>query len=306
MLRRRILYLVSLIGCIVFYIAYREWMAWLFLLTVLLLPWFSLLISLPAMCLLRITAFPDKIAHKDEWVPLYLKMRAVLPAPPLSWKFKLTSNYEPKRTIAIVSDEFYAKHCGCYQLEVKRGRKYDYLGLFRFPFGKKIRQKIYVFPKPIVVDDIPALDRYLFGAWKPKPDGFSENHELRLYRPGDSLRHIHWKLSAKTGKFIFREPMVPIRGVLALTMNLSGSAKQIDTKLGKLLYLSRYLLEKELPHELHCRWLNEKHVFHISNEQELINVLYKLLIATPCTDDDLPDVQASWMYHIGGERDDGE
>ena len=45
---RRIIYLASLLGCLVFYYFYREWLSWLFLMTVGALPWFSLLVSLPA------------------------------------------------------------------------------------------------------------------------------------------------------------------------------------------------------------------------------------------------------------------
>ena len=59
----------------------------------------------------------------------------------------------------------------------------------------------------------PDLDRYIARAWKPKSGGVCRrNHELRLYRPGDSLNQVHWKLTAKTGKWMIRQPMEPQRG----------------------------------------------------------------------------------------------
>ena len=39
---RRIVYLASFIGCLVFYYFYREWLSWLFLVAVGALPWLSL------------------------------------------------------------------------------------------------------------------------------------------------------------------------------------------------------------------------------------------------------------------------
>ena len=42
------MYLLSVLGGLVFYWAYREWLSWLILVLLLALPWFSLLVSLPA------------------------------------------------------------------------------------------------------------------------------------------------------------------------------------------------------------------------------------------------------------------
>ena len=54
---RRLIYLAALGLCFVFYIAYGQWLSWLILVAVLALPWFSLLLSLPAM--LRFRASPS-------------------------------------------------------------------------------------------------------------------------------------------------------------------------------------------------------------------------------------------------------
>ena len=51
---RRLIYLTVLSGCGIFYIAYGEWLSYLALMLVLMLPWLSLLLSLPAMLSLRI------------------------------------------------------------------------------------------------------------------------------------------------------------------------------------------------------------------------------------------------------------
>lgn len=32
---------------------------------------------------------------------------------------------------------------------------------------------------------------------KPRVGAYAEEHELRPYRPGDPMRTVHWKLTAK-------------------------------------------------------------------------------------------------------------
>ena len=50
---RRIVYLASLIGCLVFYYFYREWLSWLFLMALVALPWLPLLLTLPVLLTVR-------------------------------------------------------------------------------------------------------------------------------------------------------------------------------------------------------------------------------------------------------------
>ena len=69
--------------------------------------------------------------------------------------------------------------------------------------------------------------------------GFSEIHDLREYRPGDSLHEIHWKLSAKTDKLIVREAEEPDLGLVVLSFDFSGTRTQLDSTLRQLLWLQR-------------------------------------------------------------------
>ena len=48
MFGRRVQYLMLLLGALVYYVASGEWIAWILLLTVVGMPWLSLLLSLPA------------------------------------------------------------------------------------------------------------------------------------------------------------------------------------------------------------------------------------------------------------------
>lgn len=298
---RWIVYLISLIGCFGFYVAYGEWLSWLLLMALVFLPLFSLLLSLPAMLLLKVRfSLPERI-RIGEQIPLKPELHCPLPRPLVSWHYRITMPYNGQTRKQKDTRPLRAEHCGRIRVALRKPRKYDYLGLFRWRLCPRIAQEVLVFPNPVPVKDLPSLKRYLAARWKPKPGGgFAENYELRTYRPGDNLRQIHWKLAAKTGTLITREPSVPVRGKMALTMILGGQPEELDEKLGKLLYVSQYLLKQELTHELHCLTGDGRRVYTISDAQSLEDALADLLRAEVSPEQTIPEVSASWHYHIGG------
>ena len=198
-----------------------------------------------------------------------------------------------------------AGHCGGIAVTVARARVCDYLGLFAFPVGKVTPKTILVRPKPLPIPAIPDLDRYIARAWKPKSGGFAENHELRLYRPGDSLNQVHWKLTAKTGKWMIRQPMEPQRGLVMLTMTLRGTPEELDRKFGRLLWLGKYLVEKDVRFEIRTLTADGVQSSWVQTEQELNKATDTLLCAGEAKEGSIRDFgfAASWQYHIGGEPD---
>jgi len=303
MAANRIVYLAALVGAVVFFWAYREWLSWLLLMLVVFLPWLSLLLSLPAMLSVRVGVdCPETVTAGTE-VYASLSGAARFPMPPFRGKLQLgcyfTGEIKKMRRNAPVP----TRYCGGVLLTPKRVWVYDYLGLIGLPVLRKQGKKLLVLPKPVALPEPPDLSAYLAMAWKPKlGGGFSENHELRLYRPGDSLRQIHWKLSAKTGKLILREPMEALRGLALLTLELSGTRSQLDRKLGQLLWASRYLLYRGVPHYIQCLTGTGMEHFAVKTEQDLQTALCALLVA-PCCEAAATArfPHASWSLHIGGE-----
>ena len=85
----RIIYTGVLLGALVFYIAYGEWVSWLILLMVLGLPWISLMVSLPAFFRFRIQpAGPDRL-EREEQTELLLLGTCPLPMPPFRGQIRL-------------------------------------------------------------------------------------------------------------------------------------------------------------------------------------------------------------------------
>jgi uncharacterized protein (DUF58 family) len=88
-----------------------------------------------------------------------------------------------------------------------RSSRGDALGLMRREVRWTDPEELFVHPKTISLDGSSAgFLRDLEG--KPTNDLSSSDvafHALRDYEVGDDLRHIHWKTSAKVGKFMVRQ-----------------------------------------------------------------------------------------------------
>lgn len=303
MLWRRILYLAVLVGCLVFYWANREWISWLLLLTVLGLPWLSLLLSLPSMVSCRAAARCPAAVPLGTYVEADWISRSPWPLGEVGGRLLVKNILTGQVCRLRPGDGLPTQHCGALEVTPCRMWVCDYLGLLRLPVWKREAAVVLVQPRPVKVQPVPDVERYRSGSWKPKAGGgYSENHELRLYRPGDQLRQVHWKLSAKTGKLILREPMEALRGRAVLTMELTGTPEQLDTKLGQLLWLSGYLLGKEIPHFVCCLTGRGMETFPVTNGEEMRSAIRALLAAGPASGQEMPDtVRASWRYHIGGD-----
>lgn len=303
MAARRIGYLAALLTAMACFWLHREWLSWMVLLAVVFLPWLSFLVSLPAMLLFRVGVDCPGQVQRGASVRVHLNGHCRLPVPPFRGKLHWSSclwghTQRLGRKAALPTD-----HCGGLVLTPKRVWVYDYLGLIGLPALRKETALLLVQPNPEAPRYLPEPERCLSSAWRPKVGGgFSENHELRLYRPGDHLKGIHWKLSAKTGKLIFREPMEAVRGAALLTMTLYGAPDQLDRKLGRLLWVSRYLLGRNITHHLQCLTGHGMEEFSIQREEDLQQTLRRLL-TTPCASTPEGQFQsASWRFHIGGDE----
>lgn len=299
-------YLTLLLGALVYYLASGEWIAWILLLTVAGLPWLSLLLSLRAILGFQAAPAGVDVLEQGEEAEIWLLGSCGSPMPPFKGHIRVKScftganwRYEPERG-------FPTAHCGGFRATVEKAKVCDYLGLFAFRARHTREQTILVRPKELPVTDLVDPQRVELNTWVPKPGGgFSENHEHRLYRPGDNLNQLHWKLSAKVGELILREPMEPVRGAVLLTLSLRGGPEELDRKFGRLLWAGRYLLGRELDFEIRALTGDGVLSAHVDSESALLKAVDRLLCA-PLAESGAPweeAPEASWQYHIGGDAD---
>jgi len=303
---KRIWYLTALLGALGFYLAYGEWFSCILLLYIAGLPWLSLLLSLPAIVTFRLDPEAPEHVRQGEDAQAWLLGSSRFPLPPFkgrlllkSCQTGLTSRYHPE--VGIPTD-----HCGAVTVTVKHPRVCDYLGLFSFPSRPQGGKTVLIRPDPIPLPQPPDLNGIQPKVWKPKPGGgFSENHELRAYRPGDSLNQVHWKLTAKTGIMTIREAMEPQREPPLLTMTFGGTPELLDRKLGQLQWLGDYLLEQGVPFQLRVLTGAGIRSFSVGSQQELKRAVDALLRSPISESGSIRDqgYTAFWLYHIGGQSD---
>ena len=228
-----------------------------------------------------------------------------MPSPPVRSRLLVTKANTGEKWLLREGEQLPTDHCGQLVCRPEKAFVYDYMGLFRLRANRKPATAVTVRPNAVPVENVPSLLKHMGKVWRPKPGGgFSEQHEMRLYRPGDKLNQIHWKLSAKTGKTMVREAMEPAAATVQIEMLLRGGPEELDRKFGQMLWLSRYLLEKDIIHYL--RVLSGRGILslRITDETELETAMDTLL-AAPCADIDgvMDPSDASWRYRIGGDWD---
>ena len=303
---RRCWYLAAVAGCTVFYLCYQRWLSWILLVCVLGLPWFSLLISLPGILSFHARVeCPDRVTQGHDAQAVLLG-GSRFPVPLFRGYLRMEHRPSGESRTHRYSAKVSTAHCGCVTVTPEKLYVSDYLGLFRFRVRGTAPKKMVIRPVPLKMDRMPDLEHLLSRAWRPKPGGgFSENHELRLYRPGDSLNQIHWKLTAKLGKPIIREPMVPQQLRLLVTVDITGGPEELDRKFGRLLWLMGQLLERGAAFQLMALTAEGVVTFPVAREAEAAAALDALLDAGPAETGSMLEhtLQASWHCHIGGEPD---
>ncbi len=303
---RRILYILSLAGCFIFYGAYQKWFSWIVLLAVLLLPWFSLLLSLRAMLCTRLTLnAPERITAGGE---AYLRISVRCPAvpPPVRYRIRAEKPITGETWLLRSGDRLPTGHCGGLLIRAEKAKVYDRLGLFRMNLRQSPSCIVRILPEPAEHPLPYDLSRHLTRAWRPKTGGgYAENHEIRPYRPGDSLNLVHWKLSAKTDGLVLREPMEPAQGRAVLTMDLNGTPDELDLKFSRLFSYGTCLLGNGVPFDVLALTGNGIETWVIHEKWQLDKCADMLLCTPYAKEGTLRDQNCSavWQHHIGGEPD---
>lgn len=304
MVKRWLSFLAVWLCCLIFFYAYRQWAAVLLFGSITLLPAVALFLSRKAIRSSKLRLdLPTAVNQGDKAI---FDVGISCEGPHPDWRIRAAMHHTVtgQKKKLRPGTELPTTHCGAWEITVRGLYVFDILGLFPFRAARFQQVSVPIRPLPIAPDALPELGNHTAVRWQPRRGGgFSENHDLRLYRPGDSLQQIHWKLSAKTGNLILREPLEPLRNRLLLRLDYSGTPEQIDHHLGILLWLSRYLLSKKLSHYWQVMTASGIRTFFCEDEYTLLTSLDALLQCKPASSGTVLDTpaDAAWWYYIGGE-----
>ena len=261
---RRFIYLTGLVMGVVFHTLYGQYLSYILLRFLILLPFVSLLVSLPAMLRVRVLLSASGASPRGEGAAARLRIdsRCFLPVGCLSLTFQGENRFtgdqvKPQKFSywgVLRAEErlsLPSERCGVISCRLGRVWAWDYMGIFALPV-KRCDPAVYtVLPIPQEPKPLPELDQDSAIALKPKPGGgYSEEHELRPYRQGDPLNVIHWKLSSKLDETIVREPQLMQRKRVTLSLTPCPDARELESQMDQLLYLSTYLVQRGIAHRI--------------------------------------------------------
>ncbi len=305
MLKRWYVYLLTLLGCMALYLAHQQWLSWLLLVAAVFAPLCSLLLSLPAMLTARAKICNRGGVPQGTDVRLEISLRCPIPAPPHKLRAVVKHNFSEERILLENGDRLPTAHCGYLEILPQKCRIYDYLGLFSMKPRHLEPTALLLWPRKASLEMPKNLSRHISQSWRPKPGGgYAENHELRLYRPGDNLNQVHWKLSAKMNDYIVREAMEPARGRILLTVDIQGDPETIDRSFSHLQFYGKLLLDYGLFFELHALTGSGRLHWFIRNNRDLRLATTALLREAPAQEGSLRGlpVYSVWHHHIGADN----
>ena len=289
------LYLLILGGLWIFRVTYIGWLGSYLFVSAVVLPPALVLLSLPSVFKLRIQvdSLPTFTRGKEAHLCLRFLDTSIIPLRQVSVYLEVENRFTGEKTKERY--RFYdlvdgrgelplpTKFCGQLVCRLTRVECRDLLGLFA------VRRKCppplicTILPEAVAPQPVPDLDAALNTAATLKPKyggGYSEEHDLREYRPGDTVNSIHWKLSSKVDDVIVREPLINANREIYLILAQTGKD---DHGLERLYWLSLELCQREIPHILVADTLYE-----VGNEAETGDALCTILakpMDRPCAFD---------------------
>ena len=181
---RRLVYLTGLVMGAVFHSLYGQYLSFMLLRFLMVLPFVSLLVSLPAMLRVRVLLSASGASPRGEPAAARLRVdsRFLLPVGCLSMTFsgenRFTGDRVDKRKfrywgvlkaeeqLALPSDS-----CGVISCSLGRVWAWDYMGIFALPV-RRCDPAIYtILPVPLEPKPVPELDQDSAITLKPKPGG---------------------------------------------------------------------------------------------------------------------------------------
>lgn len=146
---------------------------------------------------------------------------------------------------------FVSDYSGQLRLQFMRLEYMDLLGLFRISRVVQVQSEIMAMPR----ENEETIDRksgYQAGVRDAeestaKGNDFAEVTDMREYRPGDRLKDIHWKLSAKKEVLMVKERTSMAQSEVVMLLDLTSDRDRTEQILTLAYSVSKAFLEEYIP-----------------------------------------------------------
>lgn len=152
-----------------------------------------------------------------------------------------------------------ARCSGTIRCTILSVRVYDWFGITFHKMPGKEQADVLVVPEPFVknADILAEFQNDPEGQeFLPSRQGYdySEPSGIREYRPGDSIKSIHWKLTGRLSRLYVKEPSLPSEQNIVIFAETGHSgaleAEECDRLAGELLAVCSQLAELGLSHQV--------------------------------------------------------
>ncbi|MBO4383092.1 MAG: DUF58 domain-containing protein [Clostridia bacterium] len=170
----------------------------------------------------------------------------------------------------------------------------DLFGLVRFPAETRLKRVVLVepirIPTEVNVSDVRETegDSERYSMLEPGRD-VSETFDVRPYAPGDEVRAIHWKLSAKSDDFMVRRFVKPVNYSVVLLVELAeADPYALESCVNYAANFSRGLLDCGVMHTF--AWFDggadDYCSFNVSSYEDLDAAVFRLVCSAPHGEED--------------------
>jgi len=307
MITHRIIYVLTLVASFIFYMLYPPWISWyLFVLVLLLIP-VDLIVSMPGMLTKGLLMSVPPVLEKDADAVFILTTTHTksFPVRGLIAKLHITGDdFSVKCRIRCPAGEgekreitIDTSRSGVTVFVLKRFSTVSLLGLFSLPIKADDKRSVLILPPPVKPANTMALQRGT--QLRPKPGGgFSEEHDMRMYRHGDPVRNIHWKISAKFDTLIIREPLEPPPHSRLIHIMPWNNVAERDLILGRLRWVTNYMLKRQMA--FYVKYSDDATISEIKQDVDLVDFLQYVLneMIDKVAKSDYVPTRFSWIYRV--------
>ena len=220
--KHRLFYLIFIIVSTTMMLAYNSKLTSVLFLFAIFMPVLSFLLGFTASRLIKAKMeYRVLYAEKMEAFTVSLKLtnRFITPVTPAGiigyFPLRSTSLFEYQNILMSISPfstvninfNTPIKLRGVYDCGIEKIETYDFLRLFRFTRKIEKYEQIVILPRKRVINPVRDISSSDSEAESINNFSFEKNNftSIREYIPGDPVKHIHWKMSAKQDKFMVKQ-----------------------------------------------------------------------------------------------------
>jgi uncharacterized protein (DUF58 family) len=281
-----IIYMLILLGCVFMNIYVNGYMFMYMLVVISALAICSITAMIIMNKYIKITmSITDTEIEKDGLVNvgLILKNKSYIPSPSIKIYMNVGNEFYGSNKEVEVRMPIIPKNkskvamplrfdmCGMTVVRIKRVCINDIFSLVSYVYTCNLEEHICIIPKKEELSDV-QMGSYVEGLTQNeennlKGSDFSDVSNIREYVPGDRIKDIHWKATAKKDELMVKERVRLSENQLAVLVDVSGENDSIERVLELSFNMVRHALSDGVPVSL--MWWNDG--ASILEERDIIN-----------------------------------